>query len=298
MVTYSVAVSLVSMKLLTLCQPNLNRGTFILNDYCQTVLVITLLLVLIMTVQVIPRSDFLGGLLITMHLGTVAVLIIVVRQGLQEEHEFWSYLGRRILNPKRQTVTTKFGLWNQNMTSFMDDDDSVRFEKGDAVMIVKLGHHYGAMAVVTDGDWNGMVKVDIDGETKSYIHRDLRRVNAGADNAQHARAAEEGKAKEDQTRGGRSGGRVNFTALTAAQEKQTNVTTQKPFKSERISWQDRGVRGVPKKKPSSSTKPEPFAIKGQGQKASSGPGPANEASKGNPSLPRVTSLVTAPGISL
>ena len=49
-------------------------------------------------------------------------------------------------------------------------------QKKDEVEIVKAGSsHYGRVAVVLDPEWNpGMVKVDLDGETKSYQREHLR----------------------------------------------------------------------------------------------------------------------------
>jgi hypothetical protein len=46
---------------------------------------------------------------------------------------------------------------------------------GDRVKIIKDGTHFGHTAVVTDPDWNGMIKVDLDGELKSYSRLNLVR---------------------------------------------------------------------------------------------------------------------------
>jgi hypothetical protein len=60
-------------------------------------------------------------------------------------------------------------------------------EAGDEVVVRKEGTFYGVSAVVTEPNWNGMVKVSLDGATKSYAYDHLERV---------ARKAEEEEEEE------------------------------------------------------------------------------------------------------
>jgi hypothetical protein len=54
---------------------------------------------------------------------------------------------------------------------------------GDSVVIVKVGANEGRIAEVVEPDWNGMMKVAIDGTIKSYKHAHLERVSGPGDNA-------------------------------------------------------------------------------------------------------------------
>ena len=109
MMAYSVSVSLVSMKLHTLCQPEFNRGSFVLSSSCFTALSITLLIVLFIAMDVIPKSTTVGLILILIHGTTIAIAAKVIHADLRAEGEFLAFLRRRIANPKRQSTTTKFG---------------------------------------------------------------------------------------------------------------------------------------------------------------------------------------------
>ena len=113
-------VALPTMKLLSLLRPMINQGNFILADTSQTTLAFTLLLTLFLFYDLIPRSSPVGFVFIFLQVIILIVAVLVIRRDFENEQEFWSFVSRRVRNPKRSTVTTRFGTWKS--TSFADFD--------------------------------------------------------------------------------------------------------------------------------------------------------------------------------
>lgn len=90
----------------------INPGNYVLADVAQTSFTFTLLLTLFLFYGIIPRTNGTGALFTLVHVTIIVTAVVVIRRDFAAEKEFWGFVHRRMRNPNRQTVTTKFGLWS------------------------------------------------------------------------------------------------------------------------------------------------------------------------------------------
>jgi hypothetical protein len=108
-------------------------------------------------------------------------MAIVRKAGARVNHETGMTLNRAISLQNLSTATIATGIFNKGATTAAAAD---QLKIGDRVTVVKQGNQHGRFAMVVDPDWNGRVKVQMEGAVeegksalKSYTPTDVLKIH-------------------------------------------------------------------------------------------------------------------------
>ena len=206
---------------------------------------------LLLRVGVLARTSILGWIFIAIQVFTVVMAIRVIQQDFAANREFWSFVGRRVLHPRRQTTTTKYGDWNVAKKWHVNTDVVLAAKRFDA--LGKMAKK-GTAEVSGAGDSN---KTDV-----RALENAVKALEAENDHLRRSMVLHMGLDPEESKTGSW------LTMLSNEIGEGSDESKEDAQGSHRLtmSWSDllaeeptSDAAGVPKRS-SSFTRPEPFAL--------------------------------------